>query len=340
VDIPLYYDLSATSTGIFHVRHGERAGRSSFATQPGWSLDMIQDYNSSGTARRYTGQFGFTGISRSDWGFRWNHSQEFNSDTRASFNLDLPQHRAVFLSTNLNRELGPLHLGLNLSGNRSLSGYHASGMEADTYLETTPSKVGKTGYMMAYGATASTIHNKNEGFSNSVASEGLQTRFFSKPFSLGGGTTLTNYITVGHTWTSQGRSGPSLLSTLTANHTFRGGASLQMTYDFTETPAALIDSGKHRLSTTFAMNGGDKWNLFFYNSMLLDARVNTTITDFNFALAPRWRLTLSATLQQFAGSQFRDYQLGFARSIGGRDFVLSSSTYSHRFFFDLEASRF
>jgi hypothetical protein len=301
---------------------------------------MIQQYNSTGTARRYTGELGLTGLSRSDWGFRWNHSQEFNTETRASFNLDLPQHRAAFLSTNLNRDFAGLHLGLNLSGNRSFSGYHSAGAEADTYLETTPGKVGKTGYMMAYGATASTIHSNNEGYINNIATEGLQTRFFSKPFSLGGGTTLTNYVTLGHTWTSQGRSGPSLLATLTAAHTFRGGASLQMTYDFTQTPAELIDTGKHRLSTTFAMNGGSKWNLFFYNSMLLDARVSTTIADFNVSVAPRWRLSLSTTLQQFAGSQFRDYQFGFARTIGGRDFLLSYSTYSHRFFVDLEASRF
>jgi hypothetical protein len=338
--VPLYYDLSAGSTGIFHVRHGEQSGRSSFATRPGWSLDLVQQYNSNGASRRYTGELGFTGLSRSDWGFRWNHSQEFNSDTRASFNLDLPQHRSVFVSTNLNREMGPLHVGLNLSGNRSLSGYRASGSQADAYIETTPRKLGKSGYMMAYGATASAAHYKNEGFANNVASEGIQTRFFSKPVTLGRGTTVTNYITVGHAWTNQGRSGPSLLSTITANHTFSGGASLQMTYDYNETPAALIDTGKHRLSTTFAMNGGGKWNLFVYNSMLLDARVATTITDFNFAIAPRWRITLAATLQQFAGSQFRDYQFGFARSLGGRDFVLSYSTYSHRIFFDLEASRF
>jgi hypothetical protein len=340
VDVPLYYDLSAGSTGIFHVRHGERGGRSSFATRPGWSLDMIQQYNSSGTARRYTGELGLTGLSRTDWGFRWNHSQEFNADTRGSVNFDLPQHRAAFLSTNLNRDFGPLHLGLNMSANRALSGYRASGSELDGFLETTPTKVGKTGYRMAYGITAMSASNKNEGFSNSLASQGVQARFYSKPFTLGRSTSVTNYFTVGNAWTDRGRSGPSLLSTVTASHTFSGGANLQMTYDFAQTPATLIDSGKHRLSTTFAMSGGSKWNLFVYNSMFLDASISSTITDFNFAIAPRWRMTLSATLQQFAGSQFRDYQLGFARSIGGRDFVLSYSTFSHRFFFDLEASRF
>jgi hypothetical protein len=303
-------------------------------------MDMIQQYNSSGTARRYTGELGLTGISRSDWGVRWNHSQEFNADTRGSFNFDLPQHRAAFLSTNLNRDFGPLHLGLNLSGNRSLSGYESSGSQLDGYLETTPAKVGKTGFLMAYGLTASSADNKTQGFTNSIASQGVQTRFFSKPFTLGRNTTITNYFTLGNTWTNRGRSGPSFLSTLTATHTFNGGANLQMTYDFAQTPATLLDTGKHRLSTTFSVNGGSHWNLFVYNSMFLDANISSTITDFNFAIAPRWRMTLSATLQQFAGSQFRDYQLGFARSLSGRDFVLSYSTYSHRFFFDLEASRF
>jgi hypothetical protein len=303
-------------------------------------MDMIQDYNSNGTARRFTGELGLTGITRTDWGFRWNHSQEFNSDTRASFFLDLPQHRSVFASTNLNRELGPVHVGLNLSGNRSLSGFKSSGSEADTYIETTPRKVGKTGYMMAFGGTASTARTKTEGFASSVASEGIQTRFFSKPFSLGNGTTLTNYVTVGNAWTNQGRSGPTLLTSLTANHTFRGGAALQVTYDYSHTPASLVNVGSHRLSTNFVMNGGSRWNLYFYNSTILDAGVSTTISDFNYAIAPRWRMTLSASVQRFSGSQFRDYQFGFARSISGRDFVLSYSTFSHRIFFDLEASRF
>ena len=340
IEVPLYYDLSPGSTGIFHVRLGERSGRGNFATRPGWSLDLVQQYNSTGAARRYTGELGLTGISRTDWGFRWNHSQEFNTDTRGSFFLDIPQHRSLFASTNLNRDFGPLHLGLNLSGNRSLSGYHASGSEADAYLETTPRKVGKTGYMMAYGATASAAHNKNEGFANSIASEGVQTRFYSKPYMLGAGTTITNYISIGHAWTNQGRSGPSLLTSLTANHTFSGGANLQMTYDYSHTPAAFVYAGNHRLSTNLVMNGGGKWNLYFYNSTLLDATSSTTIGDFNYSIAPRWRMTLSATMQTYVGAQYRDYQFGFARNIGGRDFVLSYSTFSHRFFFDLEASRF
>ncbi len=340
IDMPLYYDLSPVSMGVFHVRHGEQSGRGAFATRPGWSMDMIQQYNSSGAARRYTGEMGLTGISRTDWGFRWNHSQEFNTDTRASFALDLPQHREAFLSSNLNRELGPLHLGLNLSGNRSLSGSRSSGSEADAYLETTPRKVGKTGYMMAFGGTASMAHTKYEAFANSIASEGVQTRFFSKPFMLGRATTLTNYVTLGHAWTNQGRSGPSILTSLTMNHTFHGGATLQTTYDYTKSPAAYINTGSHRLSTNLVMNAGGKWNLYVYNSTLLDANVSTTIGDFNYAIAPRWRMTLSATLQRFTGSQYHDYQLGFARSISGRDFVLSYSTLSHRIFFDMEASRF
>lgn len=339
MDLPYYYDLSPVSTGIFHLRHGERSGRTGFATRPGWSLDMNQNYNSSGINRRFTGDFGFTGITGSDWGFHWNHNQEFNADTRGSFFFDVPQHRTLFASTSLSRQMGPLHAGINLSMNRSISGFSTSGSQGDVYLETNPKKVGNTGYSVAYGATASVLRNKTEGYSSNAVTEGVQARFFSKNFNLDRSTYVTNYLTLGNVWTTAGRSGASVISSFAANHTFRGG-TLQMTYDFTRLPTAFTDGGSHRLSTNLIMNGGSRWNFFLYHSMVLDSNAMTTIGDFNYSLAPRWRLSLSATLQKFLGAQYRDYSFGIARNIGGRDFALSYSTLSHRIFFDLEASRF
>jgi hypothetical protein len=340
LDMPLYYDLSPTSTGIFHVRHGEPSGRTMYATRPGWSLDMTHAYNSMGGDRRFTGEFGLTGISRSDWGFRWNHSQEINSLTRGSFFFDMPQHRALFASTNLSHELGPLHLGLNLSGNRSLSGFSTSGTAADAYLETVPKKVGNTGYRMALGATASMLNTQSQGYRSNLNTRGVQARFYSNPFRFDRATTLTNYMTVGSIWSNQGRSGGSFTSSLTANRILGPGANMQMTYDFTQTPVFLPEGGKHRLSANLLMSGGTKWNLMAFGSTILDGKNQSLVGDFNYAIAPRWRLSVAATLQQVSTATYRDFAFSLARSIGGRDIGITYSTFTHRVYFDLQASRF
>ncbi|MCC6730527.1 MAG: hypothetical protein IT208_14425 [Chthonomonadales bacterium] len=339
VDVPLYYDMTPASVGLLRVRYGEHAGRSIYARRPGWALDLTQAYNSLGTSRRFTGEFGLTGINRSDWGFRWSHNQEFGYDTRTSFYVDMPQHRGIYASSNLNRRLGPLNLGLNLSANRSFSGIHTEGAEGDLYLETTPRKVGRTGYMMAVGANGSVSRTRAGDYRSNAVTQGIQARFYSQPFKLDRSTTLTNYVTVGNVWTNLGRGGRSLVASLTAARSMPGGASLRATYDFARQPTVLTDGGSHRVSLSYYA-GDRRWNVYVYSSVMLDAPLSSTMADLGFVFAPRWRLSLTATLQRFSGSSFRDFELGIARTIGGRDLLLSYSTLSHRIFFDIQASRF
>jgi hypothetical protein len=115
---------------------------------------------------------------------------------------------------------------------------------------------------------------------------------------------------------------------------------LQATYDFAKSPYALGFMGSHRLSSSLSMSAGNKWSLYAFGSMMLDAQNSSFVSDLNYQIAPRWRLSLASTLQTFNTAKFKDYTIGIGRSIGGRDFVFSYSTYTHRFFFDLQASRF
>jgi hypothetical protein len=340
LDMPLYYDLTPSSTGIFRIRHGERAGRSVYATRPGWALDLTHAYNSLGGPRRYTGEIGLSGINRSDWGFRWNHSQEFSENTRGSLFLDFPQHRGIFGSTYLNHRMGTVQMGLNLAANRTFSGYSSNGTEGNLYLETVPRKVGHTGYMMAFGATAGMSEMRTGSFRVTTVSQGLQARFFSNPFRLDRNTTLTNYLTLGNVWTNQGTAGTSVLASVAVSHSFGGGSNLQLTYDFTQQPTHFIGFGKHRVGASFYASGGDKWSFYLYGTALLDANNTSLISDFRYTFAPRWHFSLSTTIQKYATADYRDFEMGIARSIGGRDLVISYSTLNHRFFFDLQASRF
>lgn len=340
MDIPIYYDLTPGSTGIFHVRHGEKSGRSSYAFQPGWSLDLVQSYATVKGSSRYTGEMGLTGVSGNDWGFRWSHSQEFDQDTRATLFLDTPQHKSVIGAASVMHQFGALTGGLNFSANRSMTGIPSNGMEGSLYLETIPRKMGKSGYMMAIGATSSTMSQRTGDYQIRSLSQDLHTRFYSNPFKIDKKTTVSNYMTVGQAWNNTGSSGLTMLTSITANHSIRPGANLNVTYDYSRESTTLGGMGNHRLSANFLASAGNKWSMYLYHSRLLDGPSSSTTGDFNFTFAPRWRMALTATMQQYSFSKYQDIEMGIARSIGGRDLVISYSTYNHRIFFNIEASRF
>ena len=339
LDLPFYYNLTPGSTGIFSIRHGEQAGRSSFSRRGGWSLDLNQAYNSIGSARRYTGQMGLLGMNRDDWGFRWSHSQEFNTDTRATFFADFPQHRSVNLSTNLTRQMGPLYAGINLSGNRNLTGISTSGLNSDVYLDTVPKKVGKSGYTYAIGGSAGITHVETAGVRSDISTETVQARFNSAAFRLDKETTLTNSLSFGNIWINHGSGGPSYLASLSANRAMKG-ANLQLSYDLTKQPNLLTDGGNHRLSMTLMAGAGSKSSLYLFASSMLDAQASSLIADFDYNFIPRWDFSLKASMQRFSTSSYRDFELGFGRSVGGRKLFVSYSTFNHRFFFDLQATHY
>ncbi len=338
VDMPLYYDLTPGSMGIFSIRHGQQLGANVGAVQPGWSLDLLQSYNSLGVANRYTGQVGITGMTRSDWGVRWNHSQQFAPDTRATFLLDFPQHRSVYGSGNLQRQFGEFLMGLNLNANTSFSGPVSEGNSADTYLETMPKKVGKTGYTYSLAATAAYNNLKLLNTVTRTSSEGIQARFNSASFRLDKDTTLTNYFSLGNAWAVGQPSGITALGSLAATRTFKH-ASVQLSYDYTRQPTLLTD-GNHRFSANLMAHGSSKWNLMLYASAYVDSNASSLVADFNYAFLPRWRWISTATLQRFTIGSYRDIQFGIGRTVGGREVVIEYSTFSHRIFFDMQAGRF
>ena len=338
LDVPLYYDLTPSSTGIFYIRHGERYGSSVYATRPGWSLDLLQGYNSLGGSGRYTGQFGFTGITRSDWGFRWTHSQEFTTDARGSFYLDFPQHRSVYGSANLTKQMGPVYAGLNISGNRSFSGFSTAGFDTELYLETLSKRLGATGYYYALGTTTAMQQVASGPYRTWVQSQDVHARIYSNPVRLDRDTVVTNNFTVGNVWANQG-GGASVIASLAASRRLRG-ASLQLAYDYTQGPTLLATEGHHRLSLSLITTASGRWSTAVAGSMMLDAASSSLMANVSYAVAPRWHLSLASSLQRFVGGQYRDYELGIGRTLGARELVFSYSTFSHRIFFDLEAGRF
>lgn len=337
LDVPLYYDLSPVSKGLFRVRYGERYG-SSYARRPGFAMDVLQSYNSLARTGRYSGEFGFTGLSRGDWGFRWTHSQEFGLDTLTSMHVDFPQHRSVFGSANVSRRLGNLRLGLNGTANTTLTGIASSGTHADVYAETAPVKLKGTPAMYAFGGNVSTTRLRSTSYRNYSLSEGLRARLFTPSIRLDNATTLTNAISVGHLWNNSGSSGMSVIASVSGMRSLGGNRLVQMGYDYVHQPTPSYE-GDHRLSLSVGASEA-RFGAYLYNTVMLDTGALSLIGDLQFTVAPRWRLGLSASVQRYESGSYSDMVVGVARNIGGRDIVLSYSTFNHRIMLDMEATRF
>jgi hypothetical protein len=82
LQLPYYYNLTPTHSGEILLWRQQQIGRGYYATDPGWGIDVVQGYSSTGD-HKYEGAYGFTGLTRDDWDFRWNHSQEFTTTTTA-----------------------------------------------------------------------------------------------------------------------------------------------------------------------------------------------------------------------------------------------------------------
>ncbi|MBM3493654.1 MAG: hypothetical protein FJX72_04930, partial [Armatimonadetes bacterium] len=315
LDLPLYYDLTPASRGLVRVKYGERYG-SAYARRPGFAIDLIQAYTSAPGAGRYTGEFGLTGLNRSDWGFRWSHSQEFGPDTRTGLYFDFPQHRSVFGSGNLGQRIGNLHVGLNANANTTLTGLSSTGTHANAYIETLPAKIAGTRTMYSLGANASTSRTRSATYSNYSLTEGVQARVFTPSIRLDRVTSLSNAISVGHTWSARGASGSTLYATVNAMRSLGRNTSLQVGYDFVRQPVSYSE-GDHRVSMSLG-SSSSRLGLYVYNTMVLDTGALSLVGDVQYSLDPRWRIALSASAQRYSSGSYSDIIVGLARNIGGR----------------------
>lgn len=344
LELPFYYNLTPRSTGIVYLRHQQQQGRSTFATTPGWAIDVLQGYSAQGP-KRYEGMFGFTGLTRGDWGFRWNHTQEFGGAGQGTLYLDLPHHDSIFSSASYSQQNRVLRWGANVSGGQTLRGPGVTSSRGDLYVETLPHRLaGAKGLMytldsgIGSGSTRTSLADV-AGLSETTESVGI--RAFTRPWTIDSRTTLNNSFRVGQIWSSLGHSGPMEMATLSLDHTIAGGSVMNLTYDFVHQPAGIIGvNGTHRVSLSYTRNGSGRFNVNLFGSAFLDAPAATFLADMSYRVSREWRLITSATLQTYSDQRFRDLEIVIGRRLGARELQLSYSTLYHRFSFDLTTTRF
>jgi len=346
LELPFYYNLTPRSSGIVYLRHQPQIGRSSFATQPGWSIDMVQGYSSmGGTDNRYDGAYGFTGLTRSDWGFRWSHNQEFSQASQGSFYFDFPNHDSLFSSANLTHQMKNFRIGTNLAAGQTFTGSPTTSLRTNTYAESNPAHLlGSKTVMFTVGTRYSMgSYDSRDPLlaKQSDSTEEITMRAFTRPWRMGSRTTLSDSVTVGHLWSQHQGSGLIGLATLSLDHALQGGGAVNLTYDLVDRPNTFIGaSGKQRVSLTYSVAQSKHITVSMFGSAYLDSNEAAFLADMSYRIDKNYRLLLSATAQKYGGESYQDLEFTLGRRIGIRELQLTYSTFNHRISFDFTATRF
>lgn len=344
LSLPIYYGLSPRSSGIVYLRHQQQLGRGYYSTESGWAVDVIQGYNSQGD-KRYEGAFGFTGLTRSDWGFRWNHNVEIGNGTQGSFYFELPHHDSLYSSANFSQQQKHIRIGANFSGGQTFASNRTTTSRSDLFVETQPHRLsGSKTYSYTVGTTLAMgqTSSKETGISNyHETTENVNLRAFTRPIAIDPRTTFTNSFSVGHTWSDTGGTGVAALASFSLDHTMPGGGTANITYDFVTQPRAAFNAGgNHRVSGTMAFSQSRKLSLSIFGTAYLDANQASVIADMSYRLDKKWRVLGAVTLQRFDADTFNDIEFTIGRQIGARELQVTYSTNRHRFSVDFTATRF
>jgi hypothetical protein len=348
LELPVYYNMTPQSSGTLYIRHQQQLGRSYFATDPGWSFDLVQSYNHNNGQSRYEGGMAFTGVTRSDWGFLWNHTQEINSVTQGSFNLTFPQHQGVLSTLDISQQAHGYRWGTDISGGTTFTGLGLTTEQQQVYAETNPKHLGglkSVMYTVGTSVQSMTTSSSDPGVPNSrLITDGVNLRAFSQPVSIDSMTSLNDSFSMGQVWAisksgTTAHSGFASTASLAVDHRFKRAGALTASYDFILDPSQLEATGNHRVGLTYNYAPSRKVQISAFGSAYLDAPQTTFFTDVAYRLNNNWRLLTSVTLQTFDGDSFDDIQFTVGRRFGARELQFTYSTYLRRFSLDLTSTQ-
>jgi len=334
IDLPFYYSLSPSSTGSLHLRRGQQAGWGFYSSNSGWSLDLMQQYTTTGGAE---GTFALNRLSKNDWGAHWQHSQEFDSGSRIYSYLEFPAHTDLFGTMSYSKPLNKGSLGINVYGSKYKG--QSADVTTDVYLQSAPKPIasGAASYLLM--GRASYI---SSGITDSGLGTGLQMQIFGRPVSLGKSTNLLGSVSFGHDWGSA-RSGLTLLANTSLNHRLGENGklgNLGLVYSYTRDPGYLGLYGRHRLSANFIYNPSPKWRLHAFSTRTLDASMSSTFADISYQFKPGWRLNLLQTIQKFSTYDYSDTEIAIGKEIHDHELMLVWSKSRNKLRLEVSAARF
>lgn len=371
LNIPYYYNLSPRSTGRIYLRNsatamsGVQTGLAptfgNNGSRPGLALDLEQTYTA---GKDGNGSLILNGLTRSEWGGSWNHSQKIDSSTNAFLMVNSPTHRSLFGSSTLTRQFKGFSMNLNASADQDpgLGGYSYSSNIVSSYIQTAPKMLGRSGINSSFsfnvqrGSTRSTTPGVGTT-TTSIATQGIDIRLNTTPMRPDKLTTINNSMTIGRSWSASSRSSSfTILGNVAADRQLPHKGRLNVNYNFTYDPllSQLGSQGagtasysvlkpsalQQDLSTSCTIMPSKKLGLSFSTHYALPFHTTSFYTVANYQADPNWGFVATGYLSKYFGKSYTAMQLTVSRRIFNRSIQVTYDTSVHKFFFDFGAGQF
>lgn len=332
VDVPLYYSLSPSSTGAFHVRRGQQSGWGFYSGNSGWSLDLVQDYTTDAGGE---GNFELNRVTSGDWGANWHFNQQFDSGSRMYSYLSFPAHKDLFGMINLSKSLSKSSLGLNIYGNKYRD--QTGSVSTDLYLQSLPKSI--IGGAVNYVLLGRTSYATGNDAGNDGVGAGVQMQVYGKPVSFSKRAGLANSLTIGQDW-GGARSGFSLLGNSAFNYRMGNTGNFGLVYSYTRDPSYTSLFGRHRLSANIMYAPSERWQARVFSTQMLDTSQSSTFADISYRLRPTWKLNLLQTFQSYDMYDYSDTEIALSKEIQDHEMMLIWSKSRNKFRVEFNVGQF
>ncbi len=327
LDLPFYYSLTPSSTGAFRLRHSEVGSWGSYSAQPGWQLDLEQDYNSGGST---DGTFLLRRItSAKDWGARWTQRKEFNNDSQLYTYVDFPSHKNLFGTMNFSRTLPQYTLSVNGRASKLTSG---SSLATDAYVQSRSRSAMGGAFNYSIISRISADSSMQDRFGG-----GLGLQVYGKPIAMSKLGTLNTSLISGQNWGSY--KGSSLIADAALYRSLGGSSSMGLGYTYSWGTTGEGYS-RHRLSANINLNPSEKWNLYAYATKEITDNNLSAFGSLQYTFAPTWSFGVLGTYQEFEDYSYPEAEYAISKLIGKQDVSLIWSSSRKRFRLEFSTFRF
>jgi len=368
VNVPFYYNVTTHSRGTIYLRNSAVSGAnlgSSISTgatffgsqnaRHGMALDLEQSYD---VGHSGSGQLLVSGITRSEWGAQWTHTQRFDDKTSSYFLVDYPAHRSLYASSNLSRQFNGYSLNVAASGSRDPGngGYGASSMTVNTYLQANPKTLGHSGvsYTTDFGIQRGQLTEKSPDSGTvvtPVSTTSADIRFFTAPLKLDKRTQLTEAVSLGQAFGGTRSSfAPTVSASLGLSRSFHKTDTLSLNYTFSYDPllaqlgssesglnplqALLQSTTQQRLTATYAAVLSDRLSLSFSGSYGLPLNDRSVFATTTYRINKDWGIGLAGSFERYLTDSYQDVEYSVSRRVWGRDLTFYYSTRTKKINFD------
>lgn len=368
VNVPFYYNVTTHSRGTIYLRNSAVSGANlgnnltsgvtffgSQSARRGMALDLEQSYD---MGRSGSGQLLVSGITRSEWGAQWNHTQRLDDKTSSYFLIDYPEHRSLYASSNVSRQFNGFSLNVAASGSRDPGngGYSASSMTFNTYLQTNPKPLGHSGvnYTTDLGFQRGTLTESSPHTGQivtPVATTSADIRLFTAPLRLDKRTQLTDAVSIGQAFGGAHNSfAPTISANLGLTRSFRKSDTLSLNYTFSYDPllaqlgnsasglnplqALLQSTTQHRLTATYSAALSSRLAMSFSGSYGLPLNDRGMFATTTYRINQDWGIGLAGSFERYLTDSYQDVEYSVSRRILGHDLTFYYSTRTKKINFD------